>query len=147
MGTVTAVSNPFDAEVTLNNLQFIRGCLKSPTITIRGFVQDATCGSGIPTVGDKIIVFLCEVEDYVLKVNQYVPFTGWVNNTRENLWKILARLGISKPPKCLCARGIEKCFNRENARCDGGTTIKKPAFSIELPEQGIPTIMVPQEPN
>ena len=70
IGKVKSVSNRFNANVTLTDIVHYRGCAGSGDITVSGFVDGATCGSGIPSIGDKIIVFVCETDQFpYVKVN------------------------------------------------------------------------------
>ncbi len=118
IGTVTNVTNQFDAEVTLNQTSYYRGC-GGATIKIKRFVQSATCGSGIPQIGDKIIVFACADKNdnfNSFKVNQFVPYTGWVAHSFAKENEVKSITGIWNPPiKCRCARTYERCLNRNTA--------------------------------
>ena len=61
VGTVTHVTDPInEAVVTFDDVEFYKGCLKKKHIKVSNFRGGSLCGSGIPKVGQKIIVFACE---------------------------------------------------------------------------------------
>ena len=47
-----------NATVILKKAKFIKGC-GAKRVVISNFSADGLCGSGIPSVGDEIMVFLC----------------------------------------------------------------------------------------
>ncbi len=82
IGTVTSISNGFNATAQLENVKYFRGCYGN-AISVEGFNHSASCGAGIPSVGQKIIVFACG-ETGSLKLNQYIIHTGWVEHNFMN---------------------------------------------------------------
>lgn len=95
--------------MTLTKLQFLKGFLNLRTIKISQFKSSAACGKGIPELNQTIIVFLCnDEEEGGYKLNYYVPFSGWVENTKENVKLIRKRLCQRKNRK-----GVGKCRNRD----------------------------------
>lgn len=137
IGNVTNVVggiNNFNNKVSMNNVSYYRGCGKTEVI-VEGFHAGHLCGSGIPKVGDKIIVFACEKSNSTnLKINSFVMSTGHVNWSFANESKVKEITGKISTGVCRCARKAEKCLKRDDNICFRAPKTKSTIGKLKIPK-------------
>ena len=75
-------NSPFPHTMIIKKSKFYKGCGKRKN-RVKGFLHEATCGDGIPEVGDRICVFVCNDGKH-WKLNFYKPHTGMVSGGGAN---------------------------------------------------------------
>ncbi len=130
IGTVKFLSESFGPKsVLLSEIDYYRGCNKNELL-IDNFRPDNLCGPGVPSLNDKIIVFACgNGNNKNWSVHQFVPFTGWVKYSEENLAIIKKQTGLALPLDCNNNVFFERCMKRDLEIC---SKIKKEPTIMEI---------------
>ena len=120
IGKVTNVIggiNSMNNVATLTNVEYYRGCGKKE-VEVEGFKGGHLCGAGIPKTGDKVIIFACDnPEKKNLRINAFIPFTGFVQWSSDNEYEVKKITEKWSPGTCRCARRVEQCLSRTDNIC------------------------------
>ena len=85
-------------KISLENITYYKGCGPN-TATIDGFSSSASCGVSAPTLGTKVILFVCQSENgNEWKIHRFAPWTGLMAANDENL---SALQKLYQPKECM----------------------------------------------
>ena len=98
--------------IKFNDVRFLKGC-GPEQITVEGFKNSAACGAGIPSVGDKVVLFLCKGSDETnWKINDFSVSTGVVFlKYKKNSLSRVRNLVLSKFGSLGKCSTLSKCKN------------------------------------